>query len=263
MHNKESFRCCICGHENKRSRSDMHREVCDCSCCESSPRSRGVALAVMKGICADASVPFELQRPRKDLRVVGMSDGSLIERIMTEKFDYTNTFFHKQPFLDLCSQVSAANYKDLDIIICSDVLEHTFATPIEVLPNLRQMLRPGGLLILTVPTNHMPNTIEWYGGAVCPPVPEKQELGSWVVRWSDRRGNDYIDQHPSFHGGPGDTLEMRMISHSQIAAEGKRCGFEVSNLEFKPDAGYYWSLLVAENHFDRRDARVFMMRRES
>lgn len=255
------FRCCICGHTQTGNRATQHRELRDCEVCQSTPRMRGIIYAFQCRFCNDISTEFSSQIESKHIIGIGTSDNSEIASLLGNKFSYTNTTFHTEPFLDICSPNSIANYRDLSFILCSEILEHTRLTPVEVLPNLRQMLRPGGLLILTTPTVQMANTIEWYSGAVS--VDVERSVDSFVVRWRNRRGIEYVDTNPAFHGGPGDTLEMRMISHMELVNVAQQVGFRVETLEFDPVNGYYWPYLTSHESFNMVDARVLIMERTS
>ena len=255
------FRCCICGHDQTADRRTQHREIRDCGNCQSTPRMRGIIYAFLRRIYNDTTLAFANQPRRPHVTGIGTSDGGEMADLLGAKFAYTNTAFHTEPFLDICDPASIANYRNLSFVLCSEVLEHTKLTPVEVLPNLRQMLRPGGLLILTTPTVHMANTVEWYGGATSVDVERAGE--GFVVRWRNRRGVEYVDTNPAFHGGPGDTLEMRMISHMELVAAAERTGFRVETLEFDPANGYNWPYLTSHESFDMVDARVMVMERTS
>ena len=157
-------RCAVCGNLIEIDPAALHREFPICRHCGSSPRFCGLALAVsmaVYGSHADAALGDRVRR--KDISALGFSDDERLARIFADKFCYTNTFLHTEPRIDLCSRASCSNYL-VDLIICSDVIEHTPAPPIVPLTNLLSMLKPSGALVLSAPTFLFDATVEWYGG---------------------------------------------------------------------------------------------------
>src|SRR5262249_39052038 len=86
----------------------------------------------------------------KGVRGIGMSDPPNLAAGLTEKFDYTNTFYHQKPLLDI-TRPSDEDLGRYDFIISSEVMEHV-PPPVEAaFTNLCKMLKPDGILLLTVP----------------------------------------------------------------------------------------------------------------
>jgi SAM-dependent methyltransferase len=220
---------------------EVHREMATCDGCGSNTRFRGLMAAVIAHIFDGTPKPLIAQKPRKHVTAIGISDADIYADILKEKLNYTNTYLHTEPHLDLCDPASVSKYSDLDLIICSDVIEHTQMPPVVVLGNMMRMLRSGGTLILSAPTYQMPETIEWYPGASSVRVVSSGD--SHHVVWKTIRGVDYVDTNPSFHGGPGDVLEMRIISHSALLAGAASTGFEASTFKFDPSRGYIWPII--------------------
>ena len=79
-----------------------------------------------------------------------MSDWSGYATRLAETFDYTNTFLDEEPSLDIMSP-SKEYLECYDFVICSEVLEHVPPPVSRAFTNLRRLLKPGGLLVLTVP----------------------------------------------------------------------------------------------------------------
>ena len=156
--------CAICGTRVYTEPDAVHRELRVCGNCGSTPRFCGLALAVSRAIWGSPDRCLAERPPRHDVVAIGLSDADRLARLFREKLNYTNTFYHAEPRLDLCSAESCAAYS-ADLIICSDVIEHTMRPPALTLPHLFNMLRPGGTLILSAPTYVSSATIEWYGGA--------------------------------------------------------------------------------------------------
>lgn len=149
-----------------------------------------------------------------------MSDHPLISRYCTEQgFDYQNTYFDEAPVLDICNPTP--NYlKTADVLITSDVLEHVMSPIGRALEGMRQVIRPNGLLILTCPyvlfgpsTEHYP----WMSDYVV--QPDGSVIGI------DRLGGARAILDPCFHGGPGNTLEMRLLAIDVLVDELARAGF--------------------------------------
>jgi len=225
MTSSKDFFCSVCGQLNERPDGDAHRELVPCAACGSNMRFRAIACAVTRAVIGRVGVLKELQADRK-LRVVGISDSMAYAQVMERKFDYTNTFLHTEPHLDIEDEATYAPYVPLDLIICSDVIEHTLRPPAAVLLNLARALKPGGHLVLSAPTYLMPDTVERYptlDGFDVEPVGEN----GFRVRYRTRFGSTGVDEAPVFHGGPGRVLEMRMISHTQLLQEVAAAGLEV------------------------------------
>jgi len=55
-------------------------------------------------------------------------------------------------------------------------------------------------------------------------------------------GTVELDENPIFHGGEGDTLELRVFSQADVLAYLYRAGFEDIQVydQPEPNLGYYW-----------------------
>jgi SAM-dependent methyltransferase len=251
-------KCCICGHAMGAPDS-FHRELSPCAGCGSNARFRGLMAAVIRLAFNGNQKPLKDQAGRRDIVAIGMSDTTIYADILTEKLNYRNTFLHTEPHLDLCDPTSIAKYSNLDLIICSDVIEHTKEPPVVVLGNMMRMLRPGGAIVLSAPTYQMPETIEWYPGASSVRVIPG---GDHHVVWKTIRGVDYVDTNPAFHGGPGDVLEMRVISHSALLADAASAGFKAATFEFDQSRGYVWPIEPEYPGLDApMDGRILVLRK--
>lgn len=253
-----TFTCCICGQTGKTPLE--HREAGFCLACGSNARLRGVALAVMRGLHLDTSVPLAAQPKQPEIVAIGLSDHPCYTPALERLCAYRNTYLHTEPRLDLCDPASVAAFGDLDLIVCSDVIEHTSNPPPVTLARLHAMLRPGGMVAFSVPTYRTPFTIEWYPGARSLRVVEA--TGRHVVVWETLRGAVYVDPHPVFHGGPGDVLEMRICSHQGVQDAARAAGLAPDVLGFEPDAGYVWPIQPEYVGLDApMDGRVMVLRR--
>jgi len=59
----------------------------------------------------------------KGVRGLGMSDPEELAKRLAEKFDYTNTFYHQEPRLDIVNPAQE-QLRRYDFILSSEVLEH-------------------------------------------------------------------------------------------------------------------------------------------
>ena len=227
-----SFRCNICGAENSLPAEQVIREGGHCTRCRSYGRLRSMVHAVMQ--CFLPGRPALGNAPlTKRIRGVGCSDAARYAVPLAKVFDYTNTFLDKSPRLDL-SDVDWDEWQEgsLDFITTSDVLEHV-APPVErALDNVLRLLKPGGVLIATVPTTPWDHTIEHY------PVLEDwsivREKGQPVLLNRRADGTEERFHDLRFHGGEGQTLEFRRFSRSSLLESLTRAGFEIAAVHDEP-----------------------------
>ena len=173
---------------------------------------------------------------------IGMSDSSWAS-ICQEKFNYTNTFYHQEPYLDIYKQEHVAKYSNLDFIISSDVFEHIDPNPgiQQAFDNLYTMLKPGGTLIFSVPyshnehVEHFPNLFDYT---------IKKEKDAYILYNVTQNGRHEKYSDLCFHGGPGSVLEMRVFSEKSIIKHMQRSGFsEIVFHEITEDMrqyGIFW-----------------------
>jgi SAM-dependent methyltransferase len=159
----------------------------------------------------------------KGVRGAGMSDPQELAERLAEKFDYVNTFYHQEPRLDIVNpgQEQLGRY---DFILSSEVLEHV-PPPVErAFANLNRMLKPDGVLLLTVPYT--------IGGRTAEHFPELHEYslaapgGRTVLVNRRRDGALEVFENLCFHGGDGSTLEMRVFTEASLSALLSGAGFD-------------------------------------
>lgn len=246
------FNCNICGTKGEISPATYHREVALCSCCGSNARFRGLMLALEHGLNGTEAGLYRVAED-KSVTGIGFSDSEIYAAPLRSRFDYTNTFYHTEPHVDIEKKATFEKFGALNFIVCSDVIEHTISQPMSYLGNLFDALKPGGVLVLSAPTYDMASSIERYPSlrdyAVIP------FAGRHILVYESAQGKIGLDASPIFHGGPGAVLEMRTISHTQLLNELKMTGFsDVQTIhQFSATYGFDWPEVV------HRDDVPFLM----
>jgi hypothetical protein len=160
-----------------------------------------------------ASVPLDSFPCLKSLRGLGLSDSDSYAAVLREKFDYTNTQFHRAPKFDI-GDTGAGESAGYDFLIASEVFEHV-APPVEAaFRNAWRLLKPNGVLIFTAPYSLKATTAEHY-----PDLHEHtvSELGDHMVLVNrTRQGQVQVFENLVFHGGTGTTLELREFSEAGL-----------------------------------------------
>jgi SAM-dependent methyltransferase len=160
---------------------------------------------------------------RPDIMGVGLSDVDIYAVPLAAKLGYINTFYHQEPRLDIMA-IPDEFRGSFDFVISSDVFEHV-APPIQrAFEHTRALLRPNGVLVLTVP----------YVEGEDPTTEHFPSLHNYQVRDSDqgrvlenatRDGRRETLTNLTFHEGEGDVLEMRRFTRRSVVAELVNAGF--------------------------------------
>jgi SAM-dependent methyltransferase len=196
-------------------------EAATCARCGSNVRTRGLLHALTQELFG-CGLTLPAMPRLKSLRGLGISDADLYARLLEQKLSYRNTFFHREPRLDI-AQVPESETGQYDFVLSSEVLEHV-APPVDrAFQNISRMLRPNGVLVFTVPYSLQATTAEHF--------PELHEYN--VARLGDRlvlvnrtrEGNIQTYENLVFHGGEGSTLEMRVFSEDHLRAMLRSAGF--------------------------------------
>jgi SAM-dependent methyltransferase len=241
-----AFTCNLCGVANRYRAGELSREAATCSACASNVRTRGIVQALsMELFGLNLTLP---DFPRvKSLRGIGTSDSSQYANRLGEKFDYRNTFYDREPRFDIARPV--AEEAAYDFLISSEVFEHV-PPPVETaFENACRLLKPGGVLVLTVPysiepamTEHFPDLHEF--GLV--------DLGGRLALVNrTKKGEVQVFENVVFHGGRGSTLEMREFTESSLKALLTSAGFGEVHIyaqDFRPFGivrQEAWSLPIA------------------
>jgi SAM-dependent methyltransferase len=198
------FNCNICGTHNELGCFPTEPASCPCG---SNVRSRAlIHLLSMELFGRSLMLP---DFPRlKSIRALGMTDKLCYAAVLEEKFDYTNTYYDREPRMDFTAS-HPESYGTYDFVLSADVLEHV-APPVErVIEEVHRLLKPNGFFAATVPCSADRHMREHFPGLnqyrVVP-------LGNSAVLINRRRdGQLEISDDLVFHGGIGSTLEMRQF----------------------------------------------------
>lgn len=185
---------------------------------------------------------------RPDLVGVDMSGAATYAGRLAEQIGYTNTFLHKPPFLDIVAPPEEW-LSCCDFVISSDVFEHVAPPVSHAFENMLRLLKPGGVLVLTVPYAPIGETVEHFPELHRHHV-EKHD-GKRVLVNVTTNGCVQVFDHLVFHGGEGETLEMRVFSESGVLRELERAGFADIHIHREPCSRFgitwlqEWSLPIS------------------
>jgi SAM-dependent methyltransferase len=207
------FVCIACLRPSWADNDFLGREGTNCKWCKSTARDRALLLSIHSTVLLK-----RIKSPKKIPLIIGISDGQLIERILSRiyKAKYKNFHYHQDPLLDI-TRIPQNMFRIADVISCSEVLEHV-APPINLaFIGLNNLLKPGGTLILSVPhTDSSGIHKEHY------PI-----MKSFVINLGDEpnlvgeleSGQKVVFKDLIFHGGVGATLEFRVFSLESLRNE--------------------------------------------
>jgi hypothetical protein len=116
------------------------------------------------------------------------------------------------PILDISHPDKYLN--TANILISSDILEHVMPPHGHAMRGHFRVLKKGGWLILTTPYFIHSAFLEKY-----PWMVNYEVSSEGTVRGVDSTGETVEIDNPVFHGGPGNTLEMRLFT-PEIIVEG-------------------------------------------
>jgi SAM-dependent methyltransferase len=231
------FRCNVCGRAARADLARLTREAPTCRC-GSTVRIRAL-VHVLSSELFGTSLALPDFPSRPDLVGIDMSGAEAYAGKLAAKLGYTNTFLHKPPYLDITNPQH--EWLDrCDFVMSSDVFEHVAPPVSRVFANTLRILKPGGVFILTVPYGKHGDTIEHF-----PELDDYrlEKRGATRILVNTTRGGirqEFRDL--VFHGGEGDTLEMRVFSESGVLADLRRAGFEDIRVHREPchEFGIHW-----------------------
>lgn len=189
---------------------------------------------------------------RPDLIGLGLTDWEGYAAPLAGTLGYTNTYLHQAPQLDITA-VDRGRAGSLDFLIASDVFEHVEPPAAVAFDNARLLLRPGGVLLFTVP--YLPSSAATETKEHFPDLYQyrlvRQPDGAMILENTTREGAVTVYQDLVFHGGDGFTLEMRVFAEEALVKEFHRAGFRTVTIYHEPNFthGIYhaeaWSLPIA------------------
>jgi len=160
-----------------------------------------------------------------------MSDAQCYSTLLAEKTNYTNTFYDREPYLDI-TESHSDQHGTYDFILSSDVFEHV-APPVErAFEEAFRLLKPYGVLCITVPSVIADQTDEHYPDLHQYSVIELAGEHVLINRKKDRT----LEIHDKlvFHGGIGATLEMRLFAQADLVRKLRGAGFSDVVLQMEP-----------------------------
>lgn len=147
--------------------------------------------------------------------------------------------YDREPLLDVTQP--GEHWPRQDFLISSDVFEHVRPPVSLAFAGARRLLKPDGVLILSVPFIRRPiDTIEHF-----PTLHDYvilEECGQMVLRNRRPDGTIEVFDQLIFHGGEGTTLEFRLFSEWSLCRELHNAGFRRVDVFRRtvPEWGIYW-----------------------
>jgi len=245
------FTCNVCGTYIQGERFATEPASCGCG---SNVRLRALVHLISMEMFG-LSLPL-LEFPQiQAITGLGMTDKECYAALLARKFDYSNTFYDRDPRFDITERHPHA-YGAYDFVVSADVLEH-IAPPLDrALEETCLLLKPHGFLAATVYCDAGDELREHF--------PELHEYrivplgGSSVLINRRRDGTFEITDKVEFHGGTGATLEMRRFGITGLRAALLRAGFrEVFLLtDDIPEIGVYFDHDVSQPLIARKEPFV-------
>jgi SAM-dependent methyltransferase len=216
------FTCNLCGCRCEARPHELQREAHTCHNCDSITRHRALAQSLSVELFGQG-MPIADFPPRPDLVGMGLSDDEQISRPLADKLSFTTTYYHREPRLDITDPPEDL-HGTLDFLLASDVFEHVEPPVHRAFEGSCRLLKPGGVLILTVPTDFIAaETREFF------PHLDRYEVidfeGSPILVNLTRSGAWEVFDDLQFHGGVGSVLAMRVFGQPSLRRSLQAAGF--------------------------------------
>ncbi|MEP2944639.1 MAG: methyltransferase domain-containing protein [Lentilitoribacter sp.] len=156
---------------------------------------------------------------------MAMSDDPTMADMLSDKLNYVNTHLHSPPpTLDI-TNIGPDDKSQYDVVISSEVFEHVPPPIQKAFDNLFQILKPGGIVIFSVPFTLEDSTLEHYPNLYDFQIVEEDGqpvLHNTTVDGEKEKFTDLI-----FHGAPeiGGALELRVMAKKHIIECMQKAGF--------------------------------------
>jgi SAM-dependent methyltransferase len=216
------FTCNLCGQPSRVAREGLDRESPTCGACGSNVRTRSLIRALSLEIFgANLSLPdFPTV---KSIRGLGIGDSPKYAGWLAEVFDYRNTFHAREPRFDITAPPDG-ELGAYDFIVSSEVFEHVLAPVEKAFEATFRMLKPNGVLLLTVPYSLAPETTEHFSKLHQFGLAQVGDHVLLVNRTAE--GKIEVHENLVFHfGSSGPALEMREFSESALRSGLAAAGF--------------------------------------
>ena len=211
------FTCNLCGAENEAHLRSLGREAW--SACCSITRWRALMHSLSVQLFGEALILPDFPR-RPDIKGIGLGDFWQYADTLSDRLDFTVTHYHREPFLDITDPPSNW-FRTADFVLASDVFEHV-APPVSAgFEGAYKLLKPGGFLLLTVPTDGVLSADEEF----------YPDLHDWRIeeeRSSTAPAGQSRLPRPKTHGGDGEeggVLSMRRFSPTALRRDLRVAGF--------------------------------------
>lgn len=215
------FECNICSAINEELAASLSREEASCKNCGSSVRMRSMVYALSLGLFG-RPIPLSDFPENREIVGKGMSDWDGYAKPLSKKLNYINTFYHKHPRLDI-TNINIGDVGSLDFLLSTDVFEHVSPPVMTAFENASKMLRDDGVFVFSVPYTLESDTIEHFPNLHDFTIINIDGIRTLVNKTTDGFLETYTNL--IFHGGEGDTLEMRIFSESGLLRDLEAAGF--------------------------------------
>jgi SAM-dependent methyltransferase len=214
-----SFTCNICSRNN--TVEAVTHEASSCNGCGSNVRLRALVYMLSMELFGEGLLLPDFPC-LKAIKGMGLSDQGSYAAVLAGKFDYTNTFYDREPRIDV-TQPHPDRHGTYDFILSSDVFEH-IGVPVErAFEEVYKLLKPHGVLCLTTPFSLKDETVEHFPDLHDYTIVDLSGAPVLINRRKD--GTLEVREDLVFHGGHGATLEMRLFSRSDLERKLTAAGF--------------------------------------
>jgi SAM-dependent methyltransferase len=233
------FNCNVCGAAN--TTKAFTREGSRCALCDSSTRVRALIHTLSTELFG-FSLPIPDFPRIKTIKGLGLSDQPGCASALADRFDYINTYLGHSPRFDI-TEAHADEYGTYDFILSAEVFEHVVPPVERALEESSKLLKPNGILCMTVPYNLGNETKEHF-----PDLHQfaMLELGGRLVLVNRKRnGALEVREDLVLHGGSDAPLEMRVFCERDLRSKLLACGFR--ELDFLTQDYPQFGIVLEEN----------------